>query len=198
MKNVLIKALSRAKEKGMSVEDSADLIIDYLEIAKDISPAKDKPAPEPPPIVVTSGRPATGVLEIGKKVDINKPVVQKRQVAWKTDELYSLISKSDLSITMRPEGWDRDLEFRHSLVKDPNGMKGVAIIWQSVDDPQFKQNYFFPVDIDQPDVEFAIGEVKASIGNTLRRRDKPIASSTVPLLSVPSDITSVAGFSAQV
>lgn len=198
MKNVLTKALARAKEKGFGVEDTVDLIIDYLEIANEISPVRRESSPEPPPIVVASGRPAAGNLEISGKgtVDINRTVIPRKQ-PWKTDDLHSLISKEDLSFTVRPDGWEEDLDFRFSLVKDPNGMKGVGVVWQAVKDPQFKQNYFFSVD-EQPDVRVAIDEVKKSVNAALRKRDKPIQNSTIPLRSYPSDIASMAGFVASV
>jgi hypothetical protein len=77
-------------------------------------------------------------------------------------------------------------------------MKGVGVVWQAVKDPQFKQNYFFSLDIDQPNVELVIDEVRKSVDSTLRRRDKPVSNSTIPLRSVPSDIASMAGFSASV
>lgn len=189
MKSILTKALSKAKQKEMSIEDTADLILDYLEIAKEIAPTEKESVPEPPPIV--TAKPV-------KFVDINRPVLPKRSSVWKTDELYSLLSKSDMAFSVRPDGWTKDLDFRYSLVKDPNSMKGVGVIWQAVEDPSFKQNYFFSVEADHPDVEFAIEEVKKSVNFILRRREEPIPNSTIPLRSVPSDIASMAGFSASV
>jgi len=191
MKSVLIKALIKAKQKNLSIEDTADLVTDYLDIACDISPVEERATPEPPPVVIAPVKQA-------KIVDIGRSVSPKRSSAWKTDELYSLLSKHDMSFTTRPEGWSEDLEFRFSLVKDPSGMKGVGVVWQAVKDPQFKQNYFFSLDIDQPNVELVIDEVRKSVDSTLRRRDKPVSNSTVPLRSVPSDIASMAGFSASV
>lgn len=189
MKHILTKALSKARQKEMSIEDTADLILDYLEIAKEIAPLEKEPVPEPPPVV--TAKPF-------KAVDINRPVSPKRSSVWKTDELYSLLSKSDMAFSIRPDGWTKDLDFRYSLVKDPNSMKGVGVIWQAVEDPSFKQNYFFSVEADHPDVEFAIEEVKKSVNFILRRRDESIPNSTIPLRSIPSDIASMAGFSASV
>jgi signal transduction protein with GAF and PtsI domain len=83
-------------------------------------------------------------------------------------------------------------------MKDPNGMKGIGVVWQAIEDPQFKLNYFFSVDTEKPDVDEAIEEAKKSVNAMLRRVDKPITNSTVPLRSIPSDIASMAGFSATV
>lgn len=70
MKHILTKALSKAKQKEMSIEDTADLILDYLEIAKEIAPLEKEPVPEPPPVV--TAKPF-------KAVDINRLKVTKTQ-----------------------------------------------------------------------------------------------------------------------
>lgn len=195
MKNVLLKALGKANQKNMSVEDTADLIMDYLEIAGELGAQKEtaaQPAVEPPPIV-TPQKP--------KVVDINRAVNPKRPIgvsAWKVDELFSYLSKFDLSFETRPDGWDRDLAFRFNYVKEPNGMKGIGVVWQAVEDPSFKINYFFSLDDEDPNTETAIQEAKLSVNNILRKSDKVVVSSTVPLTSYPSDITGLAGFTGNV
>ena len=195
MKNVLLKALNRASQKQLSVEETADLIIDYLDIAGEIKPTKESTAQtvvEPPPVVAPQKQ---------KVVDINRAVNPKRPPgvpAWKTDELFNYLSKFDMAFQVQPQGWDRDVAFRAGLTKDPNNMKGIGVVWQAVEDPQFKLNYFFSVETETPNVEEAIEEVKKSVDNILRRVDKPITNSTVPLRAIPSDIASMAGFSATV
>ena len=192
MKNVLIKALTKAHDKGLSVADTADLITDYLEIAKEFNNEhSEQPVVEPPPIVTAKPKP----------VDINRPLNPKRPPGtpyWKTDELYSYLSKFDMAISVKPDGWEKEVAFRFSFMKDPNGMKGVGVVWQAVEDPQFKLNYFFSVDVERPNPDVAIEEAKKSVNAMLRRVDKPIPNSTVPLRSIPSDIASMAGFSASV
>ncbi len=193
MKNVLVKALNRATQKNLSVEETADLIVDYLEIAGEVAPqATVETVVEPPP-VVAAAKP--------KVADINRAINPKRPPgapAWKTDELFSYLTKFDMAFETRPEGWDKDVAFRFSLMKDPNGMKGVGVVWQAIEDPQFKLNYFFSVDTEKPDVDEAIEEVKKSVNVMLRRVEKSIPNSTVPLRSIPSDIASMAGFNASV
>lgn len=192
MKNVLVKALNRATQKNLSVEETADLIVDYLEIAGEVSPEPTvKTVVEPPPVVTAKP----------KVADINRAINPKRPPgapAWKTDELFSYLTKFDMAFQTRPDGWNKDIEFRFSLMKDPNGMKGIGVVWQAIEDPQFKLNYFFSVDTEKPDVDEAIEEAKKSVNAMLRRVDKPITNSTVPLRSIPSDIASMAGFSATV
>jgi len=192
MKNVLVKALNRASQKNLSAEETADLIVDYLEIAGEVAPqATVETVVAPPPVV--SAKP--------KVADINRAINPKKPAgapAWKTDELFSYLTKFDMAFETRPEGWDKDVAFRFSLMKDPNGMKGIGVVWQAVEDPQFKLNYFFSVDTEKPDVDEAIEEAKKSVSNMLRRVDKPITNSTVPLRAIPSDIASMAGFSATV
>lgn len=193
MKNVLVKALNRATQKNLSVEETADLIVDYLEIAGEVAPqATVETVVEPPP-VVAAAKP--------KVADINRAINPKRPPgapAWKTDELFSYLTKFDMAFETRPEGWDKDVAFRFSLMKDPNNMKGVGVVWQAIEDPQFKLNYFFSVDTEKPDVDEAIEEVKKSVNVMLRRVEKSIPNSTVPLRSIPSDIASMAGFNASV
>lgn len=192
MKNVLVKALNRATQKNLSVEETADLIVDYLEIAGEVAPqATVETVVEPPPVVAAKP----------KVADINRAINPKRPPgapAWKTDELFSYLTKFDMAFETRPEGWNKDVAFRFSLMKDPNNMKGVGVVWQAIEDPQFKLNYFFSVDTEKPDVDDAIEEAKKSVNVMLRRTDKPIPNSTVPLHSIPSDIASMAGFSASV
>lgn len=195
MKNVLVKALNRAAQKNLSAEETADLIMDYLDIAGEVSVSGPtaQTVVEPPPVVSAPQKP--------KVVDINRAVNPKRPIgvpAWKTDELFNYLSKFDMSLNTRPDGWDRDIEFRFGLTKDPNNMKGVGVIWQAIEDPQFKMNYFFSNEGESPDVEGAIEEVKKSVNNILRRVDKQVVSSTVPLSNYPSDIAAMAGFSANV
>lgn len=193
MKNVLVKALNRAAQKNLSAEETADLIVDYLEIAGEVSTEPTvKTVVEPPP-VVAAAKP--------KVADINRAINPKRPVgvpAWKTDELFSYLTKFDMAFDTRPDGWDKDISFRFSFMKDPNNMKGVGVVWQAVEDPQFKLNYFFSVDTEKPEVDEAIEEAKKSVNAMLRRVDKPIPNSTIPLRAVPSDIASMAGFSASV
>lgn len=192
MKNVLVKALTRATQKNLSVEETADLIVDYLEIAGEVAPeATVKTVVEPPPVVTAKP----------KVADINRAINPKRPPGasiWKTEELFSYLTKFDMAFEVRPEGWEKDVAFRFSLMKDPNGMKGVGVVWQAVEDPQFKLNYFFSLDTESPNVDEAIEEAKKSVSNMLRRSDKPIPNSTVPLRAIPSDIASMAGFSATV
>lgn len=192
MKNVLVKALNRATQKNLSVEETADLIVDYLEIAGEVAPkATVETVVEPPPVVTAKP----------KVADINRAINPKRPPgapAWKTDELFSYLTKFDMAFETRPEGWNKDVAFRFSLMKDPNNMKGVGVVWQAIEDPQFKLNYFFSVDTEKPDVDEALEEAKKSVNAMLRRVDKPITNSTVPLRAIPSDIASMAGFSATV
>lgn len=193
MKNVIVKALTKADQLSLSPDQAADLVLEYMEIANElsgVSPAQVPvpPPPPPPPPVVKS-----------KPIDINRTVKKNpNSPAWKTDELYKYLSNVDLSLAVTPEGWNKSLDFRCGLVKDPNGMKGVGLIFQAVDHPEFKMNYFFSNENESIDTDEAIEEVKKSINNVLRRRDTPIVSSTVPLQAVPSDIASMAGFSASV
>ncbi len=189
MKNVIVKALTRALDRGMSPEETADLIIDYLDIAGELvaNPAPSKP--EPPPKVESKP----------KTIDINRTVKKNPNApAWKTDELFNHLSKFDMGFTITPEGWNREVGFRAGFVKDPNGMKGVGAIFQAIESPDFKVNYFFSVDEADVDVESVVEEVKKSVNTMLRRVDNPIPNSTVPLRSIPSDIASMAGFTASV
>jgi hypothetical protein len=193
MKNVIVKALTKADQLSLSPDQAADLVLEYMEIANElagVSPAQipTPPPPPPPPPVVKS-----------KPIDINRTMKKNpNSPAWKTDDLYKYLSNIDLAITVTPEGWERSLDFRCGLVKDPNGMKGVGLIFQAVEHPEFKMNYFFSNENEVVDTDEALEEVSKSISNVLRRVDKPIANSTVPLRAVPSDIASMAGFSASV
>lgn len=189
MKNVIVKALNRAAQKNLSVEETADLVVDYLDIAGEIDTPKSE-APAPPPKVVEA-KP--------KPIDINRTVKRNPNApAWKTEELYSFLGKFDMSFSTTPDGWQKEVSFRAGLVKDPNGMKGVGVIFQAIESPEFKLNYFFSNESADVDVENALNEVKKSVNNILRRSDKSIPNSTVPLRAIPSDIASMAGFAASV
>lgn len=189
MKNVIVKALTKADQLSLTKEQAADLVLEYMDIASDLgaSPIPDR-IPPPPPVVVET-----------KPVNINRTIKKNPNLpAWKTDDLYKHLSKFDFSISLTPDGWEKEASFRCGLVKDPNGMKGVGLIFQAIESPDFKVNYFFSNESEDVDTDGAIEEVKKSINNMLRRADKPIPNSTVPLRAIPSDIASMAGFSASV
>jgi hypothetical protein len=193
MKNVIVKALTKADQLSLNPEQAADLVLEYLEIASElgVTPAQ-APVPTPPP---PPPPPPWPII----KADINRTVKKNPNApAWKTDELFNHLSKFEMGFTTKPDGWEKEISFRAGLVKDPNGMKGIGVIFQAIESPEFKMNYFFSVDEADVDVEYALDEVKKSVNNILRRVDKPVPNSTVPLRAIPSDIASMAGFTASV
>jgi len=193
MKNVIVKALTKADQLSLSPEQAADLVLEYMEIANElgVSPMQSQAPPPPPPPIPQAAKPKT--------IDINKTVKKNPNApAWKTDELFNHLSKFDMGFTTKPDGWEKEIGFRAGLVKDPNGMKGIGVIFQAIESPEFKMNYFFSVDEPEANVDYALDEVKKSVNNILRRVDKPVPNSTIPLRAIPSDIASMAGFTASV
>jgi hypothetical protein len=197
MKTVITKAIQKAQSRGMTPNETAELVMDYLEIAGEIAPAASqapvKPSPETvrqvqaaiqtqdtPSSALSVSAPTPVGRVLNKAVDPNEPF-------WIAEDLYSEMAKISWEFSALPDGFKEPLEYKGMAVLRPRGIDGVAIVFTC---PAVATPKEFPAFLSLNDKVIdpvaITEEVRRNVENTFRVRSTPIVNHNKPLTSFPS------------
>jgi len=210
MQQVIEKALSRANQKGLGISDTAELIVEYLDIAgalQDKSDIRLNQASVPLNkkdnvlIVNSSGNKIVDNSIIEPPPFPVESVISTDQ--WSIDDLFNAIAHQDWEFVCRPEGRNKDLKF----VGTPSvkGNIGVSIDFRS-DDLDFADRHLnlIPVFVDlgsgSVDKDKLINEAMTTVMQLFRLRNAPIMSNVQLLTEMPpmGGVNRMHGFGADV
>lgn len=200
MKTVIEKAIQKAQNKGLSVQDTADLVIEYLDIAGELTASPASQEPQRLSQIILPGTPTPATLEKAALTGVQAPAQVNKVIAraqdsdsfWTAEALYAEAMKHDWSFQALPDGFKEPLNYVGAPVLRPRGIDGVAIIFNC---PDVKIPREIPAFVSLSEKVFSpdvIKEgVKTNVESMFRQRETPIVSSTVELTSYPSDLSSI-------
>ncbi len=193
MQEVIELALQRAHRKGLSIEDTAELIVDFLDIAK----VKGSNSPSPVNIVLDNKvvRSDSPYVIEAPPFPIESVLTGKPdEVLWAQSDLLDSLSGQQWTFTCRPEGWDVDLEFFGTAA--PKGEIGVVIDFRCALLPMDQMN-LFPVFIGlntkKIDPDQIRNDAKTQAMHMLKKRTAPVVPNTVPITNYPSEFALASG-----
>lgn len=202
MNHVIQKALTKARAKGLSIEDSAELIVEYLEIAGEIGVQSYALVPPPLPKLQEYAKPDPPYLKVDrpyydehptKPVLLNKVITKSKQIDWDSETLSEYLAKFTWVFTVRPEGYNKDLVFEGTLVKEPKQLPGIAVVFHCVTEvlpnPLRDWPLFFPYQGEEIDPEKQMADLKLSASQALRIRSEKLE----PLIPAPRNFVMPGG-----
>ncbi len=192
MKAIIEKAVNKAQAKGLGVADTVELIMDYLDIAGEIT-ASPAPVDRFPELREDYGKSSTLLLDDTKQqmtapVQVGKTIAKAgEESTWTSESLFKVLVNVDWQFDATPIGWDRPLHYTGTLVQEPRGMEGVAVIFKciEVDNPR-EMPVFFALSEKVVDPAARIAEVRSQVEQLFRRRDTPVANSATAITHYPS------------
>ena len=188
MKHIIQKALAKASTKKLDQAGTADLIMEYLDIAGELSvPQQSAPPPLPKEEELWEDEENYPV----KPVQLNKVIAKAAEATeWDADSLSEWLRKFIWDFSVQPEGWQKTLEFGGVFVREPRGFPGVAVVFKCLNDdtiPKQLQDIklFFPYHEAHSNPLAELEALKATQMQLLRKGQK-VESKTVQIATAPA------------
>lgn len=195
MKQVIEKAIKKAASKGLDASETADLVLEYLEVAGDIGNLVLIGTEGPPPlpnIAMNSNLispPAVNNVIISANSAVNRVLRQADSFVenpWTTSTLLTALSQVDWSFTVKPDGHKEEQKYNATIYPvDSSGqgshMEGVRVVFKAEDRDFDRQEWaaFFPCSQAEIDPLAIIEGQKDSLRQLFRVRTEPILPKTV-------------------
>lgn len=193
MQEVIELALQRAQRKGLNIQDTAELIVDFLDIAKvkesgsagavNVVMSNNAPKPDKRSVIEPPPFPIESVLT-GKQ----------DEAVWAQDDLLNSLSGHQWMFKCKPDGWTEELEFYGTAA--PKGEIGVVIEFRCSLLPIDQMN-LFPVFIGLSaksiDPDAIKEDAKTQAMHMLKKRTSPVVPNTVPITNYPSEFALAGG-----
>lgn len=212
MREVILKAILKAQARGLDASQTADLAMDYLDIAADMG---SNPAFSPAGLLQMDNGALAGYMPEGLSASRGDRLVFKGGILteyggntlvappkvgqvlnkavdpdadyWTAEGLFDELGSVKWEFSATPEGFNRPLEYKGMPVKNPRGQNGVGVIFSCPDVKEPRElPVFFPLSEKVIDPAAKILEVKSAVEQLFRIRDTPIANATKPITSFPS------------
>jgi hypothetical protein len=204
MKEIIVKALNKAKARGYDADATADLIMDYMDIADLLPQASNtlnQSIPnQPQPIASVPAAAGLISLSMEKTEDYGSTIEAPPQVnrtiakaadpsatAWTPDALFAEAMKIDWSFEAKPAGFDQPLDYKGTPVANPRGIEGVGIVFRC---PEIKTPAEIPVFLSLSEKVLDPEKIKTEVRNNVESMFRPrtkIESQFTPISRPPSD-----------
>lgn len=196
MREVITKAIKKAQSRGYDPNQTADLVMDYLDIAGLITGVEYADGDGATYPVAAGKNGIIAKVEESPSTAIEAPPAINRTITkaqdpnetfWTADSLFEVASKLDWSLEALPQGFTEPLKYNGSAVLRPRGIDGVAVVFRC---PDVKTPPEIPIFLSLSekvlDPDFIKSEVRKNVESMFRPRTEPIKSNFVANTSAPS------------
>jgi len=194
VKEVIELALQRASRKGLSQSDTAELIIDFLDI-HNLKPSGSSIVHVQSSSIQQPVQPVSKNIIEPPPFPIESVLTGKQEVVlWDQQDLLDSLSGVSWSFSCRPEGWDTDLEFVGTPAM--KGSIGVVIEFRALllqGDPMNLFPVFVGLDAGKVDPDKIKEEARVQAMHMLKRRNSKVTANTIPLTAFPSEMSVISG-----